>query len=67
MEISRKIDGKKFMWDGSERADAAEAARAAETYASTGFESQMVEEGGKFYVFTRKVVTEIKVEGVPPA
>jgi hypothetical protein len=66
VEISREIDGKKYMWDGSEHAEAGEATRAAKTYQSTGFESQVVEEGGRFYVFTRKVVTEVKVEGVPP-
>ncbi len=66
MPVARIIDGKKFMWDGSEFAEAEEARRIAENYESTGFESQVVEEGGKFYVFTRKVVTEIKVEGVPP-
>jgi len=66
MPVARIIDGKKFLWDGSEIAEAEEARRIAEQYASTGFESQVVEEGGKIHVFTRKVVTEVKVEGVPP-
>ncbi len=67
MEPSRIVDGKKFMWDGVERADEREAKAAAEKYGSAGFETRVVPEGAAFHVFTRRVVTEIKLEGAPPA
>jgi hypothetical protein len=64
--LSRKFDGKKFMWDGMEYEDEAAARQKLEEYASRGFEARMVEQEGKYYVFSRKVVTEIVIEGEPP-
>lgn len=63
MDISRKFEGKKFMWDGAEYKEETEARSALGTYLSNGFDAKQIEEGGAFYVFTRKVVTEVKVEG----
>ena len=63
MDISRKFDGRKFMWDGAEYKEETEARGALETYVSNGFDAMKIEEGGAFYVFTRKVATEVKVEG----
>ncbi len=67
MEASRIIDGKKFMWDGMERADGNEADAAAAQYGAAGFETRVVLSGGKAYFYTRRVVTEIKLDGAPPA
>ena len=67
MNISRIIDGKKFMWDGVEHKDENEAKGVMEKYKSDGFETRFLIEEDKFYVFTRRVVTEVKVEGAPPA
>ncbi len=67
MEVSRNIDGKKFMWDGVERADENAANAAAGQYGAAGFETRVVLSGGKGYVYTRRVVTEIKLDGAPPA
>ena len=63
MEISRKFEGKKYMWDGSEYKDETEARGAMETYTASGFDTKQIQEGGAFYVFTRRVVTEVKVVG----
>lgn len=66
MDLSRRFDGKKFMWDGEVYEREEEAKERAEKYKSDGFEVRMVEEDGKFYLFTRRVVAEVKVEGTPP-
>ncbi len=67
MRASTVIDGKKFMWDGAEYGDESGALDASERYASQGFETRVIREGGKPFVFTRRVVTEITLEGAPPA
>ena len=51
-------DGKKFMWDGQLYDDREEAARAAESYRNENFQIQIVEEGGKFLVYTRRTIKE---------
>ena len=63
MDISRKFDGKKFMWDGAEYKNETEARGALESCVSNGYDVKQIQEGGEFYIFTRKVATEIKVEG----
>ena len=65
MDSVRVIDGKKFMWDG-ENYDSKEAALENKSkYEGDGFDTQLVEEEGVAYVFTRRLVTEIVVEGTP--
>lgn len=66
MHLSKIIDGKKFMWDGVEYKDDNEARSVMEKYKSTGFEARLIKEESKFYIFTRRVVAEVKVEGAPP-
>lgn len=66
MIVAKIIDGKKYMWDGAEYGDGKEAHSVVETYKSSGFEVIMIEEENKYYVFTRRVVTDVKVEGTPP-
>ena len=51
-------DGKKFMWDGQTYDAKEEATRAGESYQNENFETQVVEEGGKFLVYTRRTVKE---------
>ena len=63
---ARVIDGKKFMWDGREYESAAEAEKAKGEYEKERFETRIVEEDGKIHVYTRRVVTEVKVEGPAP-
>jgi hypothetical protein len=66
MHLSKIIDGKKFMWDGCEYNDENTVAIATEKYKSSNFETRLINENNKFYIFTRKMVTEVKVEGSQP-
>lgn len=54
-------DGKKFMWDGRLYDTKEEAASAGETYQNDNFEVRVVEQGGKFLVYTRRVVEQAVV------
>lgn len=56
-------DGKKFMWDGRSFENSEEASQVAEAYQNDSFEVRMVEESGKFLVYTRRAVKEVVVTG----
>ena len=58
-----KIDGKKFMWDGKDYESPDEAKTKMAEYEKEGFEVRMVEEEDKVHVYTRRVVTEVQVDG----
>jgi hypothetical protein len=55
--LSRKIDGKKFMWDGVTYEDKQKAYETTVAYKSDGFETQLIEEDGQFLVYSRRVAT----------
>jgi hypothetical protein len=61
MQLARRFEGKKFMWDGKVYPLKEQAQEAAQQYESNGFLVRMVEEGGEFYLFTRKEVKEVPV------
>ncbi len=64
---SIKVEGKKFMWDGEDYKDEASAREVALQYQREGFETYILKkEEGIWHVFTRRVVTEVVVEGQPP-
>jgi len=63
MESMRFFDRRKFMWDGEAYETPAAAEAKKQGYESQGFETQLVEEEGKVFVFTRRVVKEIVLEG----
>ena len=65
-EISKKFDGKKFMWDGKTYQTEDLAKGAEKTYKDNGFETKMISEGDGFSIYTRRVVTEIVLEGEAP-
>jgi hypothetical protein len=54
---------KKFMWDGIEYPSEEEALKKAQTYKNNGFEVETYEESGKIYLYTRRVVKEIIIQG----
>ena len=54
-------EGKKSLWDGRLYDTREEASRAREAYQNDNFEARMVEEGGKFLVYTRRVVKAVVV------
>ena len=65
MELARIFNGKKFMWDGKVYTDEKERRGIGQKYQDDGFEVEMVEEGGEYFLFTRRVVKEVIVEGTP--
>jgi len=65
MESVKIINGKKFMWDGNEYPDREKASEIAQKYKNDGFETEVLEEGSKYFVFTRRVVKEVVIEGSP--
>ena len=65
MELARVFNGKKFMWDGRVYNNEKERSEIAQKYRDDGFEVEMVDEGGQHFLFTRRVVKEVVVEGKP--
>ena len=65
MELARIFNGKKFMWDGKVYTTEKEGEEIAQKYKDDGFEVEQIEEGGQYFLFTRRVVTEVVVEGEP--
>jgi len=65
MDLARIFNGKKFMWDGAVYTDEKERREIGQKYQDDGFEVEMIEEGGEYFLFTRRVVKEVIVEGTP--
>lgn len=65
MQLARIINGKKFMWDGKDYPDKKSALGIVQEYKNNGFETEVLEEKQKYYVFNRRVVKEVVVEGQP--
>jgi hypothetical protein len=59
MDLSRLFDGRKFMWDGTEYGSETDSHKKEEHYLSLGFEVRSLAEEGKYYLFTRRVVTAV--------
>ncbi len=59
---SEKFDGMKFMQNGLVYDAREDAEKAMESYRKDGFDVRLLEEGGKFLVFSRRVVKEVKVD-----
>jgi hypothetical protein len=53
------------MWDGEDYESKSAAEDNVLKYKKDGFETQLIEERGKYFVYTRRVVTEIVVDGEP--
>lgn len=54
------------MWDKGSYSTEAEANEKVKKYKEEGFETQLVKDGGKYFVYSRRVVTEIVLEGDAP-
>ena len=65
MEAAKIINGKKFMWDGSNYPEKESASEISQKYKNDGFETEVIEKENKFFVFTRRVVKEVVIEGSP--
>ncbi len=65
-DVSKIINGKKFMWDGVVYESKKEAEDTMRKYKDDNFDVELIEEEGKHLLYTRRVVTEIVVEGEAP-
>jgi hypothetical protein len=61
--LARKLEGKKFMWDGGTYASEEEAEQVMHGYEKDGFETRMFVEDGQYLVYSRRVATVEKTEG----
>ena len=66
MENAKIIDGKKFMWDGETYSGKEKAQEVISDYEKEGFETRLIKEGDEYFIYSRRVVTEIVVEGQQP-
>ncbi len=66
LDISKIINGKKFMWDGVVYESKKEAEDTMQKYKDDNFEVGLIEEEKKHLLYTRRVVKEIVVEGEAP-
>ncbi|MBU1337959.1 MAG: hypothetical protein KKD56_02720 [Acidobacteria bacterium] len=66
-DIAKLIDGKKFMWDSEVYESEQQAQEVKKKYEDTNFEVELIKEENQYFVYSRRVVTEIVLEGEPPA
>jgi len=65
-DLSRIINGKKFMWDGVVYESKEKAQEVMEKYQKDNFQVELIEEEKQFLLYSRRVVTKIVLEGQPP-
>jgi hypothetical protein len=61
--LARKVNGKKFMWDGVVYDSDESAQQVMEDYAKDGFEVEKVVEDGQFLVYSRRVAVAAPAAG----
>jgi hypothetical protein len=66
VELAKVIDGKKYMWDKGSYPTESEANEKIKKNNKEGFETQLIKDSGKYFVYSRRVVTEIVLEGDAP-
>jgi hypothetical protein len=65
MDLSRRFEGKKFMWDGRSYLDEKQAQDVSLKYQTDGFQTRLINEDKQYYIFTRREIKEVVVEGKP--
>ncbi len=65
MELARTFNEKKFMWDGRAYDNKQEMTKIKQEYQEKEFEVEVVEEDSKYFLFSRRLVKEVVVEGSP--
>ena len=65
-DIAMSTGGVKFMWDGAPYETRETAMAVQGEYERNEFETRLVEEQGTFLLYSRRVVTEIVLEGDAP-
>ncbi|MFC2160699.1 hypothetical protein ACFLRX_03500 [Acidobacteriota bacterium] len=66
-DLSKIIDGKKFMWDGITYESEKDALDAKKAYEAEEFEVELVTVENLPFIYTRRFVEEVVVEGDAPA
>jgi hypothetical protein len=61
--LARKVNGKKFMWDGVVYDSDDQTQQVMEDYAKDGFEVEKFVEDGQFLVYSRRVAEVAPTEG----
>ena len=61
--LARKVNGKKFMWDGVVYDSDESAQQVMEDYGKDGFEVEKFVEDGQFLVYSRRVAAAAPTEG----
>ncbi len=56
--LARKVDGKKFLWDGASYDSQEQAAQTMEAYEKDGFEVRLFVEDNHYLVYSRRVATQ---------
>jgi hypothetical protein len=62
MDKVKFFEEKKFMWDGRTYMSESEALNIKAEYEINNFETRIVQEEEKYFLFTQRVVTEVEVE-----
>jgi len=60
------VENRKYLWDGHIYENGKDAQDTIVEYEKENFETKLVEEDNQFFVYTRRVVTDIVVEGGAP-
>ena len=63
MDNFRIFKGKKYGWDNEDYESESAARENMSKYQNEGFETQLVEENGKHYVYSRRTASEITMNG----
>ena len=66
-DSSKFLDGKKFMWDGVVYESESVAQETKKKFEEDNFEVELIKEEEQHFLYTRREVKEIVVEGEPPA
>jgi hypothetical protein len=62
MDNVKFFNEKKYMWDGRTYISESEAINIKAEYEKNNFETRIVQEKEKYFLFTRRVVTEVVIE-----
>ncbi|NQT84592.1 hypothetical protein HQ563_16355 [bacterium] len=66
VEEVKHLENEKYMWDGAIYDTEEEAENKKAEYQEKDFQVQLFEQEGKYLLYTRRVVTEIVLEGEAP-
>ena len=62
-DLAKVIDGLKYMWDGEIYDSKELAEKTKQEYEKNNFQTVLIQEENNYLIYTRRVVTDIVVEG----